>query len=228
MQETFSNTSPDINFSLEEALNKQIKQVPFKRALDFFLSFTGLIILSPLFLIAALLTKFSSKGTVIYSQQRIGLRGAAFNCYKFRTMRHDADEELKALFTNSPELLQEWMKHRKLKNDPRVTKFGRFLRCTSMDELPQLWNVMKGDLSLVGPRPVVQAELNLYYKNKAAKILSVRPGITGLWQISGRNRLNYEERILLDEQYIDAQSLRLDLQILFKTLPVIIYGDGAY
>jgi exopolysaccharide production protein ExoY len=228
MQDIYTNASSEINFTLEDTLQLHIRQVPFKRSIDIFFSLAGLIILSPLLILAAIMTKISSRGTVIYSQKRVGLRGAIFHCYKFRTMHKNADEELITLLKNNPELLQEWTKHRKLKNDPRITKIGHFLRTTSLDELPQLWNVLKGDISLVGPRPVVQTELSLYYKTKAAKILSVRPGITGLWQISGRNRLNYEERILLDEQYIHKQSLLLDLQILFKTIPVIIYGDGAY
>lgn len=228
MDDIYSQNSSDVNFSFDEALANQIKKVPLKRAMDFVLSLAGLITLSPLFLIIGLIIKLSSKGNVIYSQKRIGKGGIAFQCYKFRTMRQDADDQLKALLKNHPELLQEWTKNCKLKKDPRITKFGYFLRSTSLDELPQLWNVLKGELSLVGPRPVVQAELLTYYKAKAAKILSVRPGLTGLWQISGRNNIKYEDRVLLDEKYVDEQSMLLDLQILLKTVPVIIYGDGAY
>jgi undecaprenyl-phosphate galactose phosphotransferase len=228
MQDIYSQNSSEVNFFIESTFTNKIKKVPLKRTLDFIFSLAGLIILSPLFLVIGLMIKMSSGGHIIYCQERIGKGGKTFKCYKFRTMCPDADDHLKTLLKIQPELLQEWTKNRKLKKDPRITKIGHFLRNTSLDELPQLWNVLKGELSLVGPRPVVHAELLTYYKTKAAKILSVRPGLTGLWQISGRNNIKYEDRVIFDEKYVDEQSLLLDLQILLKTVPVIIYGDGAY
>ncbi len=228
MHEIYSPNSTESELFLENSFASHIKPVPLKRFLDVLLSLTGLIALSPLLLLIALLIKCSSKGMVIYSQKRVGKGGVVFNCYKFRTMHTNADEQLKILLEKHPDILQEWSKNRKLKKDPRITKMGQILRRTSLDELPQLWNVLKGDLSLVGPRPVIQAELLAFYKSKTAKILSVRPGLTGLWQVSGRNNLKYEDRVLLDEKYVDEQSLLLDLQILLKTVPVILCGHGAY
>ena len=228
MQKIYSHSNPNVDFSLGNAAPKQSRYLLFKRGFDIIFSLFGLAALSPLFLIVAILVKLTSNGKVIYGQERIGRRGVLFTCYKFRTMRRDAESHLKHLFENYPEALEEWTKTRKLKNDPRITPLGKYLRRSSLDELPQLWNVLKGDLSLVGPRPVVKSELETYYKAKSEKILSIRPGITGLWQISGRNNLKYEERVRLDEAYIDGRSFLLDLQILFKTLPAVFNGDGAY
>jgi exopolysaccharide production protein ExoY len=228
MHDAYSQTTSSLHFSIEGPLKKHIKPLPFKRAFDVFFSLAGLIILFPIFLLIALLIKFTSKGPIIYRQERIGRGGLTFKCLKFRTMRQNAEKQLKKMLLLNPELLQEWTKTRKLKKDPRITKIGAYLRKTSLDELPQLWNVLKGDLSLVGPRPVVKAELIDLYKSKASKILSIRPGMTGLWQVSGRNNLQYEKRVLLDEKYIEEQSLILDIQILLKTIPVIFQGNGAY
>ncbi len=224
----YPQNSSRFDFPIQKPLKKDIRPILFKRTFDIIFSLTGLIILSPLFLFVAILIKLTSKGPIIYSQERIGRGGLVFKCHKYRTMRCDAEMQLNQLLECNPELLKEWKNNRKLKKDPRVTKIGVYLRKTSLDELPQLWNVLKGDLSLVGPRPVLKEELISHYKSKAEKILSVRPGITGLWQISGRNHLKYEKRIFLDEKYVEEQSLLLDLRILIKTIPVVFQGNGAY
>jgi undecaprenyl-phosphate galactose phosphotransferase len=140
----------------------------------------------------------------------------------------NAEQELKSLLEKNSALKQEWETFFKLKNDPRVSAIGKFLRKTSLDELPQFWNVLKGDLSVVGPRPVTQEEVEKYYGKRATKILSVRPGLTGIWQTSGRNLLTFEERTNLEESYVDRQSLGLDLRIIIKTIPMIFFAKGAF
>jgi undecaprenyl-phosphate galactose phosphotransferase len=172
--------------------------------------------------------RLTSKGKAIYSHERIGRGGKPFNCYKFRTMYRNADQRLQEILESDPQLREEWQKSFKLKNDPRITPIGKILRKTSFDELPQFWNVLKGDLSIVGPRPVVKEEINQYFGVKAYKILSVRPGITGLWQVSGRSDTSYETRIHLDEKYVDNHSLLLDLKLVLKTIPCMVRSKGAY
>jgi undecaprenyl-phosphate galactose phosphotransferase len=140
----------------------------------------------------------------------------------------NAEQKLKSLLEENTDLKQEWETFFKLKNDPRVSAVGKFLRKISLDELPQFWNVLKGDLSVVGPRPVTEEEVQKYYGERAAKILSVRPGLTGIWQTSGRNLLIFEERTKLEESYVDQQSLTLDLRIIFKTIPMIFFAKGAF
>jgi exopolysaccharide production protein ExoY len=166
-------------------------------------------------------------GSVIFRHRRIGRDGKAFDCLKFRSMVPEADKALRDLLERHPELKAEWLHCHKLKNDPRITAVGTFLRRTSLDELPQLWNVVRGDMSLVGPRPVVREEL-LRYGRCAAIYLSSRPGVTGLWQVNGRNDINYRKRVVLDVYYIRRQSLLLDLYILAKTARVVVGGSGAY
>lgn len=169
-----------------------------------------------------------SSGPIFYSHERIGRGGKKFRCYKFRTMYEDADARLQELLEANPVLAQEWRTTRKLKNDPRIMPIGKILRKTSLDELPQFWNVLKGDLSIVGPRPLVACEVVSYLGDKASKILSVRPGLTCIWQVSGRNDVSYDTRILLDEQYIDTQSLLLDLKLIIRTIPSMLFSKGAY
>jgi exopolysaccharide production protein ExoY len=208
--------------------NCQITHIPIKRAFDIIFSLCVITLGFPVYLLIALVIFLSSGNQVIYSHQRIGRGGIPFRCYKFRTMRKNSENYLKILLEKNPELQKEWELNRKLKTDPRVTRVGVFLRKTSLDELPQFFNVLKGDLSVVGPRPVVKAELIKFYQHKAAKILSVRPGLTGLWQVSGRSDTSYQTRILLDEKYIDDRSFRTDLELIFKTLPAMIKSKGAY
>jgi Undecaprenyl-phosphate galactose phosphotransferase WbaP len=179
------------------------------------------------FVIIMILIKLDSRGPVFYRQARIGRFGRKFHVYKFRTMVQNADQILQTYLENSPELKAEWLATHKLKQDPRVTRIGSILRKLSLDELPQLWNIVIGDMSLVGPRPIVDAEVEKYGKCFDLYI-KVRPGLTGLWQVSGRNDTTYERRVELDEFYVLNRSLRLDFQILWKTVFVVLKKDGAY
>jgi Undecaprenyl-phosphate galactose phosphotransferase WbaP len=179
------------------------------------------------FLVIAILIKLDSPGPVFFRQRRIGRFGRKFHIYKFRTMFQNADQVLQNYLDNSPALKAEWLATHKLKQDPRVTRLGAILRKTSLDELPQLWNILIGEMSLIGPRPIVDAEVEKYGKCFDLYI-QVRPGLTGLWQVSGRNNTTYERRVELDEYYIRNRSLKLDLQILWKTVFVVLRKDGAY
>ena len=179
------------------------------------------------FLFLAILVKLDSPGPVFYRQMRIGRFGRKFPVYKFRTMVQNADQVLQDYLDKSPELKVEWLATHKLKQDPRVTRLGGLLRAWSLDELPQIWNIIIGDMSLVGPRPIVDAEVEKYGKCFELYI-QVRPGLTGLWQVSGRNNTTYEHRVELDEYYVRNRSLKLDLQILLKTVLVVLKKDGAY
>ena len=214
---------------LNEFLEYKIEHIPLKRIFDIVFSLFMLIILSPLFIVLSSVIFCTSPGKIIYSHHRIGRGGRFFKCYKFRSMYPRADEHLKEILSKNSELRIEWEKSFKLKKDPRITPFGRFLRKSSFDELPQFWNVLKGDLSVVGPRPVVQEEVHKYMGEKAIKILSIRPGLTGLWQVSARSDIScYKERIKLDEFYVDNRSLALDIKLIAKTIPVMLFSKGAY
>lgn len=209
-------------------LEYAITHLPAKRIFDLLFSLGALIVCSPLFLIIFFLIYFSSPGPAIYAHTRVGRGGKTFKCYKFRSMYLDADERLQELITSDPALSKEWKETRKLKCDPRIIPIGNFLRKTSLDELPQFWNVLKGDLSIVGPRPVVYEEIIEYFGPKAEKILSIRPGLTGIWQVSGRSDISYTRRIQLDEEYVDKRSLLLDIKLICKTIPSILASRGAY
>jgi len=194
-----------------------------KRIFDFsFALFLFLVFLIPGIFIS-LVIAFSNSGGVFYSHERIGVGGRKFRVLKFRTMYADADERLK----KNPELYSDFMKGFKLKIDPRVTPIGRFLRRTSLDELPQIINILKGEMSFVGPRPVVEEELSRYGRYKDL-LMSVPPGLTGLWQVSGRSDLTYEERVRLDLYYVENWTLGFDMIIIARTLPVFLFGKGAY
>lgn len=197
-----------------------------KRCFDIVVAFLLLIILSPLIVSLFCLIRFDG-GRAIYGHQRIGLKGKKFNCYKFRSMINDAEKILQNLLATDQNAREEWARDFKLKNDPRITRIGHFIRKTSFDELPQLWNVLKGDMSLVGPRPIIESELPRYGAY-AKYYLSVRPGMTGLWQISGRNDISYRERVRLDVRYVISWSLLNDIIILLKTTTVIFRRNGAY
>ena len=190
-----------------------------KRLLDAVLALFGLLVLIPLFLAIAICIKLSDGGSVLHFREVIGLHGRRFYALKFRTMIPDAD----AYLARNPDLMRKYQKNMKLAGDPRITPLGDFLRKTSMDELPQLFNVLIGQMSLVGPRIIHPSELPRY-SEYAEKRLAVRPGITGLWQISGRQHISYEERVLLDMQYIDNRSFIGDLAILFKTVFILHTG----
>lgn len=199
---------------------------PIKRALDILGAMFLLLVLAPFLLLIVLALKIEG-ATAIYSHERIGRLGRRFYCYKFRTMVANSDVVLNRLLEQSQSARDEWTRDHKLKHDPRVTKLGEFLRRTSSDELPQLWNVLIGEMSLVGPRPVTDAE-TLRYGEYLPDYLSVRPGITGLWQVSGRNETSYQQRVALDAYYVRHWSLALDMHILLKTVRVVISGRGAY
>ncbi len=193
-----------------------------KRILDILLSFFGIVLLIPVFLIIAIYIKLDDGGDILHFREIVGLHGRRFHALKFRTMRQDAD----AYLARHPELMRKYLQNMKLDRDPRITKAGRFLRKTSLDELPQLFNVLVGQMSLVGPRIIHPSELPRYGE-WSQKRQSVKPGITGLWQISGRQHISYDERVLLDMRYIDNRSLIVDFTILLKTLKVFIVHTGA-
>ena len=197
-----------------------------KRTMDIVLSFGLILILSPIFLILYLLI-YIDGGKPIYKHPRIGRDGKLFNCFKFRSMVLDSEEILSELLKQDPECKSEWEKEFKLKNDPRVTKIGSFIRRTSLDELPQLFNVLIGQMSLVGPRPITEKELE-FYENNVDYYLMAKPGITGLWQVSGRNDIDYETRVYFDSWYVKNWSLWNDIAILFKTIKVVFKRSGAY
>lgn len=199
-----------------------------KRLFDLIFTAIVLILCSPLFLLIALLIKCTSRGPILYKQQRVGLHGAPIFCYKFRSMHENADQKLQEVLAADQKLREEWETFYKLKHDPRITPLGNFLRKTSLDELPQFFNVLTGELSVVGPRPVTAHEISTYYKDKADLILSIRPGITGLWQTSGRNHLSFAERIHLEERYVKERSFFLDLRLIAKTIPAMLHSKGAY
>lgn len=192
----------------------------------------SLILLAIPFIILALLIistlmKLDSVGPVFYRQARIGRFGRKFHVFKFRTMVQNADQILQEHLDKSPQLKAQWLETQKLKEDPRVTRLGNILRKSSLDELPQLWNILIGEMSLVGPRPIVDAEVEKY--GECFKFYTqVRPGLTGLWQVSGRNDTTYERRVELDEYFVRHQSLKLYFSILFKTVFVVLKRDGAY
>jgi undecaprenyl-phosphate galactose phosphotransferase len=208
---------------LESGVNQAIKRV-----FDLTLSVLMLPILLPTILIIGMLIKLDSKGPIFYTQERVGKNGKKFKVIKFRSMYTNADELLKEFLEKNTEIRHEFETFRKLKNDPRVTKVGRFLRKTSLDELPQIFNVLKGEMSLVGPRPVTKEEIDKYYKDYAIYYYEVLPGITGLWQISGRSDTSYDERVELDVWYVKNWNLWLDIVILIKTIKVVLKREGAY
>ncbi len=206
----------------------RINQEFFKRLFDVVFSLSVLILFSPVYLILGLLIFLNSPGSVFYVQERVGINYKKFGCLKFRTMVENADEILDDLMED-PVMRSEFEDNFKLKKDPRITKIGHFLRITSLDEFPQFWNVLKGDMSVVGPRPLVVEELPRYGRY-IDKILTIKPGITGLWQVSGRNDIPYPKRIQMDVYYVNFNNFLLDLWIVLKTIKVVLFpkNNGAY
>jgi len=198
-----------------------------KRVMDFVASLIGGILLMPLFFYLAFAVKMSSRGPIIYGHERIGRYGRRFKAWKFRTMFQDSNLVLEQYLEDNPDLKEEWERDHKLRYDPRITRIGRFLRKTSLDELPQLWNVIRGDMSLVGPRPIVTAEIEKYGPYFGLYTM-VKPGITGLWQVSGRNNTTYEERVQLDAYYVRNWSPWVDAFLLLKTIRIVLFAHGAY
>jgi lipopolysaccharide/colanic/teichoic acid biosynthesis glycosyltransferase len=213
---------------IKDANNKGISEKKavynfFKRTIDIIGAILGLIILSPVFLIISIIIKLDSKGPAIFAHRRLGYKGEIIKVYKFRSMVTNAEELIEKL---PEEQKLEFYRNFKLENDPRITKIGHFLRKTSLDELPQLLNILKGDLTIVGPRPIVEKELKMYGKY-GEKLLTVKPGLTGYWQVNGRSDTTYEERVQLDMDYIDKRNLLLDIAIMFKTFGAVLHERGA-
>jgi Undecaprenyl-phosphate galactose phosphotransferase WbaP len=206
-----------VDFSVEHAL---------KRVLDVVGTAILAVLFSPLIVMVFILAALSGREP-LFRHTRVGRDGKSFDCLKFRTMVPNAEQVLAEILANDPALRAEWESDHKLRDDPRVTRFGKFLRSTSLDELPQLWNVIKGDMSLVGPRPITREELLRYGRNAVIYML-VRPGLTGLWQVSGRNFVEYRKRVAMDVCYVKNQSVVLDTWILMKTVLVVITRHGAH
>ena len=201
-------------------------EIAVKRLMDIVISATALLLLSPLLATVAILLRVKTGPGVLFSQPRVGLNGQNFGCLKFRTMVRNADAALADYLRTNPTAKIEWDATQKLKHDPRVTPFGHFLRKSSLDELPQLVNVLLGQMSCVGPRPVVPSELQKYGVH-IAEYLSVRPGLTGPWQVSGRSQLSYADRVALDAEYVRHWSLKRDMTILLKTIPAVTKFEEA-
>ena len=213
-------SSPQLSFS-PRAAGALLRE----RCADLTLATLLLLILSPFMLATAVLVVLTGPGPAFYRQPRLGLNGQTFDCLKFRTMQVDADRLLQGLLESSPALREVWMRDRKLRKDPRITPIGRFLRRYSLDELPQLFNVLRGDMSVVGPRPIAMDEAQ-FYAEAFSIYCSVKPGITGAWQVGGRNDVSYERRIQLDCEYARTKSLRQDIGLLLRTVPVVLRGTG--
>jgi len=198
-----------------------------KRIVDICASFIGILILIPLTIIIFIVNFINGeKGPVFYSQERIGKNGKKFKMYKYRTMIVNAEERLQVILENDESLRKEWEENRKLKCDPRITKIGKILRKTSLDEMPQFINILKGDMSLVGPRAVIDDEIEKFGVNKE-KVLSVKPGLTGYWAANGRSDTTYDERVFMESKYVDEFSVFLDIKLIFKTMVSVLKKEGA-
>ncbi len=197
------------------------------RVCDILISAVALVFLLPVFLLVAILVKLQDGGPVFYGQNRIGHKGREFKCYKFRSMHLRSDEVLAKILATDPVALKEWQADHKLKNDPRITPLGKFLRKTSLDELPQLWNVLRHDMSLVGPRPIVKAEI-VKYGRSFRNYTSVLPGITGAWQVMGRNDVTYRRRVAIDRWFSRRPTIGAYLKIMVMTVPAVLAQRGSY
>lgn len=216
----FAESSPQTLFS-----PRAPHALLLERCVDLTLATLLLLILSPFMLATALVVLLSGPGPAFYRQPRLGLNGETFDCLKFRTMQVDADRLLQGLLESSPALREVWMRDRKLRKDPRITPIGRFLRRYSLDELPQLFNVLCGEMSIVGPRPIATDEAH-FYGEAFSIYCSVKPGITGAWQVGGRNDVSYQRRVQLDCEYARTKSLPQDIRLLLRTVPVVLRGTG--
>lgn len=220
--ENIETTSLRTPSDVKTKISKKV-YIKIKRVIDVILASVALILLSPLFAIIAIAIKIDSKGPVFFAHKRIGKNGKIIKLYKFRSMVINAEELIKSF---TPEQMKEYKENYKLTNDPRITKVGKFLRKTSLDELPQLINIINGDLSIIGPRPVVADELEKYGVNKD-KFLSVTPGLTGYWAANGRSNTTYEQRMEMELYYIDNLSLKMDIKVFFKTILSVVKKEGA-
>ena len=223
---THTGTIEIVRLDREKHVFKTKVYLFVKRCFDIVFSFLLLVILSPLMILLTILDSIFNKGTPFYGHRRLGLRGKVIKVWKFRSMKKD-DRSLEEVLT--PEQLMQYKTEFKIEDDPRITKFGKFIRKTSLDELPQLFNVLFGSMSFVGPRPIVYREIALYYKKNARTLLGVKPGITGYWQAYGRNKITYAsgERQKMEIYYCEHRSLIMDLKILFRTVISVLKKDGA-
>lgn len=217
---------PSYTKSWHETSFKDKSYAFFKRAFDIVVSGTGLVLLSPVFLLTSIAIRCQDKGPAIFIQQRIGKNGKVFNLYKFRSMKENADKILYDMLQNDEEVAKEYGMYKKLKDDPRVTTVGKFIRRTSIDELPQLINIFKGEMSVVGPRPYLVRE-KPYMGEAYDSIIESKPGLTGLWQVNGRASTTFEERLKFDKEYVESKGAFYDMGILFKTIGSVAKGDGA-
>lgn len=223
-------------FTVKKQDKITIRKDPAKRLFDICFSVLFLVATSPLFLVLSVLVLCTSQGPVFYKSSRLGRGGKVIHCWKFRSMYSDAEERLSHLLQRDVVFRNEWSAYQKVKNDPRITPIGKFLRRTSLDEIPQFWNVLKGDLSVVGPRPPTligspdhyQQEIRNLYGDKTETILSVRPGITGAWQTSGRSQISFEERCIIEEKYAKHYTFWQDMRIIAKTIPAVFFARGAF
>lgn len=204
-----------------------IRQSSRKRAFDILFALALMAVFLPLFLLLCLAVKLTSRGPVIFAHPRIGKDGRLFNCYKLRSMVVDADAQLARLLASDADARAEWQRDQKLRADPRITPIGTFLRSSSLDELPQLWNILIGDMSVVGPRPIVEAEA-VRYGQYFRHYCTLRPGLTGLWQVSGRSDVSYDERVKLDVRYVRSRTFFGDLAICLQTVPMMVSAKGSY
>ena len=216
----WSGTAPQAGF-------RRIQKSGLKRAMDLAIAWPLVMFIGPLLMIVYALIKIFDPGPALFTQLRVGKDGKTFTVYKFRTMRVDAQQRLQALLDADPAAAAEWQKFEKLKEDPRVTVLGKFLRKSSIDELPQLLNILKGEMSIVGPRPVQTAETQRYGTDFPF-YSACRPGVVGLWQVSGRNKLTYAQRVAYDIEYVQTWTIWSDFVILMRAIPVVLFGDGAY
>jgi undecaprenyl-phosphate galactose phosphotransferase len=219
----------ELEYSVNSSIKSEntFKSSKLKRLIDITISLLIMPFIIPVILIIALLVKIDSRGNIFFVQERLGKDFKTFKCFKFRTMYSNSEQIFKDYLLSNPDAFREWNEYKKLKDDPRITKIGKFLRKTSLDELPQILNVIKGEMSLVGPRPYLPSEEKDMqpYSNI---ILSVKPGVTGLWQVSGRNKLSFKQRLHLDSIYALNNNLITDLVILIRTIKVVFLGEGAY
>ena len=209
------------NANLEHGVSKALK-----RLTDIVIAGFALLFLLPIMVLIAVMVRLSDGGPVLFRHKRVGRDGEEFQCMKFRSMNPDAEAQLPNLLSDNPAALAEWRANQKIENDPRVTKFGKFLRKSSLDELPQLFNILRGEMSIVGPRPIVRDEIEKYGEFYAF-YCQVRPGMTGLWQVSGRSDTSYQERVDLDVKYVCEWSFLKDLKIMAMTIPAVLFSDGA-
>ncbi len=198
-----------------------------KRTVDFLLALSGIVLLAPLLIVCLVVTVLTSPGPALFRHRRVGYAGKHFDCLKFRTMVTDAPERLRHLLETDPAAAAEWAANRKLRRDPRLTTMGDILRKSSLDELPQLFNVLRGDMSIVGPRPITDEEIERY-ESSIGSYLACRPGITGLWQVSGRSSTTYDKRVACDAFYARNWSMALDVKIMIVTIPSLLASDHAF